>query len=75
MGRHSDHELSRAPGAGRSCQCGACGRPPRDAAREMAGLIVKNSPFRAELTKNALYANFDAPLSSAVQLENRGRPW
>lgn len=43
-----------------------------DAALEIAGRIVRNSPFGVRMTKEVMWANLDAPsLQAALALENR----
>jgi enoyl-CoA hydratase len=43
-----------------------------DAALELAGAIMANSPFAVEMTKQVLHRNIDAPsLETALELENR----
>ncbi|HCT76428.1 MAG TPA: enoyl-CoA hydratase [Micromonosporaceae bacterium] len=42
-------------------------------ATSTAAAIAKHSPFGIALTKRALYANLDAPLTTGLELESRGQ--
>jgi enoyl-CoA hydratase len=42
-----------------------------DAALEIAGAIVGNSPFGVRMTKRVAWANVDLDLDAALALENR----